>query len=69
MTARLLGLVDAMLGRVITGRSATAEFGLTPGARYQRELDRYSDADLIRRSRSEILAEIRATRRRKVGTR
>lgn len=69
MTARLLDLVDAMLGRVITGRSAAADFGPPPGARYQRELGRYSDRELVRRDRAELLAEVRASRRTKAGTR
>jgi hypothetical protein len=74
MSARLLGLVDAILGLVVkpTVRSATAEFGPTPGARYARELALYTDAELIAMDRDTVLAEaarIRESQRTKAGAR
>jgi len=55
------------LYRLVTGRpyytvrSAAAEFGPTPAARYPELLD-YPDIELIRRDRAELIAEIRARR-------
>jgi hypothetical protein len=51
MSARILAVADAVIGlvtgkRVMT-RSATEEFGMTPGVRYETELAGYTDADLI----------------------
>jgi hypothetical protein len=45
----------------ITERSMAAEFGPPPAVRYP-ELAAYSDAELYRRGRDEILAEIKARR-------
>lgn len=46
-----------------TGRSAAAEFGPPPGARYARELAAYSDAELIAQG-PQIIAELAARRAR-----
>lgn len=46
----------------VTSRSCTAEFGPTPGARYARELAAYTDAELLRYDRDELLAAIRRER-------
>jgi len=72
MSARILAIVDMLVGLVAkpnTVRTASEEFGVAPAARYARELDRYSDQELVRRDRAALLAEIRASRRSKVGTR
>ena len=45
-----------------TVRSATAEFGPPPGARYAVELSRYTDAQLLAADRDQVLAEVRAYR-------
>ena len=42
-------------------RSAAAEFGPPPAARYP-ELSTYSDLELVARTRADILAEVRARR-------
>jgi hypothetical protein len=50
-------------------RSVTDEFGPTLGARYREALAHYSDLELIRRDRAELLAEIRAGQRSKADNR
>ncbi|HEY9482969.1 MAG TPA: hypothetical protein VIR00_08405 [Micromonosporaceae bacterium] len=62
MSAHILGLVDrlaAMFGAGVTGRTASVDFGPTPATRYPL-LALYSDRDLIRRDRDELLAEVKA---------
>jgi len=59
--------VIARLWELLTGtsyytvRSASVEFGPTPATAYPELLD-YTDAELMRRDRDEILAEIRQRR-------
>jgi hypothetical protein len=45
-----------------TVRSAAEEFGSPPGAKYWQELRAYSDLELIRYDRDEVLAECRRRR-------
>ena len=45
-----------------TVRSAAAEFGPPPGARYAVELSRYTDAQLLAADRDQVLAEVREYR-------
>ena len=72
MTGR--GGVVGRLYEVVTGRpwvmvrTMSAEFGVPPGAWFVAELSAYSDAELYARG-EEILAEIRAERRRARGVR
>lgn len=65
----MFALLDWVSRRVapVTVRSMAAEFGPPPAVRYP-ELALYSDAELYRRGRDEIIAEIKALRatRRKV---
>ncbi|WP_426510634.1 hypothetical protein ACPPVO_08230 [Dactylosporangium sp. McL0621] len=56
----IAALYELLTGRpYFTGRSAAADFGPPPGARYARELAAYSDLELIRRGH-EIVAELSA---------
>jgi hypothetical protein len=59
----MFALLDWLSRRVapVTVRSMSAEFGPPPAVRYP-ELALYSDAELYRRDRDDILAEIRALR-------
>lgn len=64
----MFGLLDWLSRRVapVTVRSMADEFGPPPAVRYP-ELALYSDAELVRRDRDDVLAEIkelRAARRR-----
>lgn len=65
MSAHLLRLVDALIAPFIktpvTGRMASEDFGPTLITRYP-TLAAYSDAELIRLNRDDILAEIRECR-------
>lgn len=64
MSAHILAGLDriaALFGARTTTRSMAAEFGPTFATRYP-ELARYSDLDLIRRDRAELIAEIEAGR-------
>jgi hypothetical protein len=54
-----------LCGGRVTTRSAAAEFGPPPGARYAAELAAYSDAELMLRERDDILAEIKAAESRR----
>ena len=62
MSARLLELIDRIaeaLGHGVTGRTASVDFGPTPAARYPL-LALYSDSELYRRERDDVLAEVKA---------
>lgn len=55
-------LYELLTGRpYITTRSMVDEFGPPPAVRYPELLD-YTDEELMRRDRDELLAEIRARR-------
>lgn len=55
MTARILALVDRLIGSKSTGRSMVAEFGPT-AATLHPELASFSDADLIRYDPATLIA-------------
>ena len=62
MSAHILALVDriaAAFGHGVTGRTASVDFGPTPASRYPL-LALYSDAELYRRDRDDVLAEVKA---------
>ena len=62
MSARLLDIIDRIAGAFghgVTGRTASVDFGPTPATRYSL-LALYSDSELYRRERDDVLAEVKA---------